>query len=282
MIDFGMRRAAQALPLLFILAGCSMPAPWPASPLYEDPANDPEWEPPAELGEALAEMEGLYAHYDVVAYDADTPAGPFRTFVISYGFTELILEEGALVQYDRFCHAEYAANQPIETIVPDAFTQAILPRTAVVAVAQENGDWVLRRPATPTLIGIDGDPDQPLPIDPDSPLGNDADGDGKPGVTIFMTLYGLIDAELYIARREIFENEVQLFSDGSLRGTVTDSSEQLVIGATLGILDTPNNPPQWPDLGLSPLILIPAPDGLDTCEELMAMRDELFPAEPSF
>jgi len=276
--------AALAVPLFAASAGlgCSMPAPWPASPLYEDPVNDPEWEPPATLEEAMAEMEGLYAHYDVVAYIADTPGGPFRTFVISYGFTELVLEEGGLVQYDRFCRAEYEANQNIQTIVPDAFTQAILPRSTPVTVTLENGDWVLQRPATPTLIGIDGNPDEPIPMDSDTPLINDDDGDGKPGITIFMTLYGLIDAELYISRREIFENEVRLFSDGSLRGTVTDSSEQLVIGATLGILDTPNNPPQWPDLGLSPLILIPAPEGLDTCDELVVMLDELFPTPPAF
>ena len=88
--------------------------------------------------------------------------------------------------------------------------------------------------------------------------------------------------EIYLARREIFENEVTLYSDGSLRGTVTDSSEQLVLGASLGILDVPNNPPQWDDPGLNPLILIPIPDDIDTCEELMANRDMLFPPEPEF
>jgi len=57
---------------------------------------------------------------------------------------------------------------------------------------------------------------------------------------------------------------------------------ELVIGATHAFLNKPNNPPEYPDLGLSPLMLIPVPEDLDTCEELMANRDALFPPEPAF
>ncbi|MBI1320785.1 MAG: hypothetical protein GC168_17815 [Candidatus Hydrogenedens sp.] len=259
-----------------------MPKPWPASPLYAIPENDPEWQPPANRDEALAAMAGHYAHYDIVAYDGDTPNGPLSTFVVSYGFTDLVIEDGELVEYDRFCHAEYLANQNLTTTFPDEATQAIEPRSAVVEVVQEDGVWKVYRPATPTLVGIDGDPDLPLSMDPNDPLINDDDGDGKPGLTVYLKLYGLIDGEIYIARREIFENDMTLYSDGSLRGTVTDSSEQLVVGASLRILNVPNNPAQWPDLGLSPIILIPIADDIDTCEELMALRDDLFPPEPVF
>lgn len=264
------------------LSGCSMPKPWPASPLYDPPANDPNWQPPATQEEAMNAMAGRYAHYDVVAYSGDTPNGPLSTFIISYGFTELILEDGELVEYDCFCHAEHKANQNLTTVFPDAATQAIAPRSTPVEVYLEDGAWKLYRPPTPTLIGIDGNPDLPLSMDPNDPLVNDADGDGKPGVTVFVKLFGLIDGEIYIARREIFQNDVTLYADGSLRGTVTDDSEQLVVGASLRILNTPNNPDQWEDLGLSPLLLVPIPDDLDTCEELMANRDAFFPPEPEF
>ena len=265
-----------------IFVGCSKPKPWPESPLYESPSNDPNWIAPATKAEAINDMAGHYAHYDVVAYQGETPNGPLSTFIISYGFTDLTIENGELVEEDCFCHAEQKANQNLTTTFPDAATQAILPRSTVVEVVEENGAWKLLRPATPTLIGIDGDPLLPLSLNPDDPLINDADGDGKPGVTVFVNLYGIIPGEIYIARREIFENDVTLYSDGTLRGTVTDESEQLVIGASLRILDAPNNPDQWPDLGLSPLLLVPIPDDIDTCEELMAMRNSLFPPEPEF
>ena len=232
--------------------------------------------------EAKLVIDGHYAHYDVVAYIAETPLGPMRTFIISYGFTDFTLQGDDLVESDRFCHAEHKADQPFVSSFSDAATQAIKPRTAVVDVFQEDGRWKVWRPATPTLIGIDGDPDLPLSMDPEDPHINDDDGDGKPGVTVNMTLYGFIKAELYIARREIFQNDLTLYPDGSLRGHVEDESEQLVIGATLRILDQPNNPPQVDDPSLSPIILIPVPDDLDTCDELMASRDALFPPEPEF
>lgn len=265
-----------------LIVGCSGPGDWPESPLYDDPMNDPNWVQPASKEEAMQAMAGRYANYNIVAYDGETPNGPLSTFVISYGFTDLVIENGELVQYDTFCHAEYKANQNLTTTFPDAATQAILPRSTVVDVYQEDGHWKLRRPATPTLIGIDGNPDKPLSFDPNDPMINDDDNDGKPGVTVFVKLYGLIDGEIYIARREIFENTVTLFSDGSLRGTVKDDSEQMVIGASLAILNTPNNPQQWDDPGLNPIILVPISDDIDTCDELMAIRDSLFPPEPEF
>ena len=265
-----------------LLCGCSSPQPWPESPLYETPTNDPNWVAPASKEEAMAAMAGHYAHYDIVAYEGETANGPLSTFIVSYGYTDLVIEEGELVAYDRFCRAEYIANQPFDTIFSDAATQAIQPPGAVVDVFEEDGVWKLWRPATPTLNGIDGDPNVPLSMDRNDPLISDDDNDGKPGVTVVVVLFGFIRGEIYIARREIFANEMTLFSDGSLRGNVIDDSEQLVIGASLAILDTPNNPPQRRDPGLNPIILIPVSDDIDTCEELMARRDLLFPPAPEF
>lgn len=273
---------SSAFVIATIFAGCSNPKPWPESPLYAAPENDPAWERPTTREAAIEAMAGHYAHYDVVAYEGETPNGPLSTFIISYGFTDLVVEDGELVEYDSFCHAAHKANQDLVTTFPDAATQAIQPRSAVVDVYEEDGAWKVWRPATPTLIGINGDPDQPLSMNPRDPRINDADNDGKPGVTVFVRLFGLIDGEIYIARREIFQNDMTLYSDGSLRGSVVDDSEQLVVGASLWFLNVPNNPGQRDDPGLNPIILIPIPDDIDTCEELMALRDTLFPAEPDF
>lgn len=280
--SFHMALPAAAAAFGLALTGCSLPLPWPDSPLYAAPAIDPNWVGPMTREEALAAMAGHYAQYSIVAYDGETPNGPLSTFVVSYGFTDLVIENGELVAYDKFCHAESFANQPFETVFSDAATQAIKPRRAVCDVYEENGIWRVRRPPTPTLVGIDGDPNAPLSMDRSDPRLNDADEDGKPGITVQLKLYGFIDGEIYIARREIFTNDMTLYSDGSLRGNVTDDSEQLVIGASLAILDTPNNPPQRRDPGLNPIILIPVSDDFDTCEDLMANRDALLPPAPRF
>ncbi len=265
------------------IAGCSKALPWPKSPLYTEPANDPYWNPPVTVEEAKAALGGHYAHYDIVAYEENTDRGIMRTFIISYGFTDFVLDGDDLVEIDSFCHAEHKLNQSsVKSYFNDAATQAIKPRIKIVEVYKENGNWKIHRPPTPTLLSVKGDPDQPLTTDRNDPNIFDADGDGKRGVTVNLTVSNFIKGELYIIRREIFQSYMTLFSDGTLSGYVVDDSEQLVIGANLKMFDTPANPDQYSDLGLSPIILVPIPEDVDTCDELMSMRDELFPAEPSF
>lgn len=267
----------------FVVAtGCN-PLPWPNSPIYEEPTNDPAWTPPTSIEEAMASIEGHYAHYDIVAYEEELSTGMMRTFIVSYGFTDFYREGEDLIEYDEFCHAEHKINSKlIKSEFSDAATQAIQPRLSKVDVYQKEGQWKIWRPATPTLIGIDGDPDQPLSMDPNDPNINDDDRDGNPGVTVDMTIGKFIDAQLYIARREIFQNDLTLYSDGTLFGYVIDDSEQLVIDATIDFLNQDNNPDQYTDLKMSPMMLVPIPQDVDTCEELMNLRDELFPAEPAF
>ncbi|MDX1695907.1 MAG: hypothetical protein R3208_19235 [Ketobacteraceae bacterium] len=265
-----------------VLAGCGGSKPWPESPLYEpetDPASPAEF---ASAQDAMEAVEGNYAHYDVVAYAGETPNGPLNTFIVSYGFTRFDIEDGELISRDTFCFSEHKSNQNFTTRFSDEATQAIIPRSAAVDVWLDAEGVQVYRPRTPTLLGMDGDPDQPLPMDKNSPLIRDDDHDGKPGVTVDMRLFGFINAELYIARREIYETYMTLYQDGSLRGDVIDESEQLVIGASLGFLDQPNNPDQYPDPGMNPIILVPVADDFTRCDELKARRNELFPPSPKF
>jgi hypothetical protein len=54
-----MRSRSSSVALIALIAGClvavgcSNPKPWPQSPLYETPANDPNWEAPASREEAI-------------------------------------------------------------------------------------------------------------------------------------------------------------------------------------------------------------------------------------
>ena len=64
-----------------------------------------------------------------------------------------------------------------------------------------------------------------------------------------------------------------------LTGTVTDFSEQLVIGASDPIFATDANWAQHPDLTKSPIVLRRVEPDWD-CERLAAERDRLFPPTP--
>ncbi|MBN1950369.1 MAG: hypothetical protein JW801_04145 [Bacteroidales bacterium] len=231
----------------------------------------------------MKDLVGHYAHYDVVAYEDTTTRTTMRTFVISYGFTDLYLEDGKLMQSDRFVHAEQKLSQKNATSVfNEKSVQAIKPKVQEVELSYKDGKWHIHRPATPSLLGIDGDPSKPLSTDPNDPKLTDPDEDGNPGVTVKLSVGKYFSGEIYITRREIFSNYLTLNSDGTLTGYVVDKSEQFVVGASKKILNQPSNSLQHPDIGLSPLILVPINKDIDTREELMEIRDELFPEEPGF
>ena len=266
------------------MASCSKPLPWPASPLYDFETLTKEKSSITDIDAAKQAIVGHYAHYDVVAYEDTTTQSPMFTFVISYGFTDFFLDSlGNLVQSDEFLFAKHKINQPYITsqFNSDA-VQAIKPKNQQVDLSFKDGKWHLYRPPTPTLLGITGDPTLPLSTDPNDPNLIDPDNDGNPGVTVQINIGKVIKGEIYITRREIFTNFLTLNNDGTITGYVKDDSEQFVIGASRKMLAQESNALQHPDKGMNPVLLVPISDDIDTMEELMEIRDEIFPEEPSF
>ena len=268
---------------LLILSSCSKHAEWPDSPLYSFATEDSIGAAVLDIEEAREAIVGHYAHYDVVAYEDKTTKTPMLTFIISYGFTDYYLEDGKLMQADRFIHAEQKLNNLKATSsLSDKAVQAIKPRVQEVELTLKDGKWFLYRPPTPSLLGISGDPLQSLSTDPKDPNFTDPDQDGNPGVTVKISVGEYFNGEIYIARREIFSNYLTLNSNGSLSGYIVDESEQFVIGASKKILRQASHSIQYPDMGLSPILLVPIDPEIDTPEELMQIRDEIFPQEPEF
>ena len=230
---------------------------------------------------------GRYAHYDVVAYVEPIPFGEFRSLVITYGFTDFTLDpDGRLREQETFCHASHKSNQPVSSQVADAFTRAIGPKPAFPTWQWDGSVLHLWRPETPTLLGMDLPEGEVLPLGPlaaDDSRIRDDDQDGKPGVTVKLRLIGFFDAELYLARRERFAYELSwrptVAGRAPLSGVVHDRSEQLILGAEPSWLGRAANPQQYGDLSQSPMVLVPVAADL-ACDQLMAQREALFPAEP--
>lgn len=268
---------------LLILNSCSRPLQWPDSPLYVFENAAPDSNQPADLDSALKKIVGHYAHYDVVAYEDTTLRTVMRTFIISYGFTDFYLEKGRLMQSDRFVHAEQKLSRKnAKSVFSDAAVQAIKPRVQEVELYRKEGVWHLYRPESPSLLGIDGDPSKPLTKNPEDPNLTDPDKDGHPGVTVQITVGRFFSGEIYLIRRERFSNFLTLNNNGTLSGYVIDKSEQLVVGASKKILRQESYSVQTPDKGLSPVLLVKVDPEIDTPEELMRIRNDIFPVEPEF
>lgn len=270
--------------IIIFINACAKPIPWPASPLYDFSHYENEETTVSNIDSIKKQLVGHYAHYDVVAYEDSTTRSPMFTFIISYGFTDFYMDSvGDLIQSDRFVRASHKINQKqITSEFSDAAVQAIKPRNQKVEINIQDGKWHIFRPPSPSLLGINGDPSKPLSKDRNDPNLTDPDGDGKPGVTVRINIGKVIKGEIYITRREIFTNYLTLNSDGSLTGYVKDDSEQFVVGASLKILNQPSNNFQHPSNGMNPIILVRISDEIDTLEELMAIRDDIFPKEPDF
>jgi len=257
------------------MAEPTTPEPMTPEPTTPEPTTPPATEPPPVLGR---ELIGRWAHYDVVAYEDDV----LKTLIISYGFNDFTEVDGQIIDQGSFCFSEQRTDQPIQTSLSDAATQAIKPPAVPLEIDVVDGVLRVRRPATPTPVGIrlDDPFTESLPTDPNDPRIVDDDGDGKPGLTVTIEVTPDLIGELYIARREIFAFEAFLAEPDLLTGLVTDNSEQLVIGASDPIFASSNgNWHQHPDLTKSPVILRRVDADWD-CERLAAERDALFPPTP--
>lgn len=229
----------------------------------------------------LEKLTGSYGHYDIVSY-TDSLFGPFkmRSLIISYGITDFYLDDGKLMSKDRFCFSEYKANLPTKTSSSDELTQAIIPKPVELEVTEVNGKIKVYRPETPTLLGVNlKSYKESFPSDPNDPRYTDPDKDGKPGVTVNITLGKFFNEEIYIARKEIFSYDMELRKDRSLVGYVKDRSQQFVIDASKESLVKDSNPPQDPDLRRSPIFLIPVDTSMN-CKQLKKDRFKLFPKNP--
>ncbi len=283
MIQKGAMLIPFSLVILMSLRSCSVPLEWPDSPLYNFEQTDSDEYKPQDLETAKNEIVGHYAHYDVVAYEDTTTRTTMRSFIISYGFTDFYMEDGRLMQSDRFVHSEQKLSRKnASSVFSDEAVQAIKPRVQQVELSFNDDRWKVYRSATPSLLGINGDPSQPLSTDPYEPNLKDPDEDGNPGVTVKISVGKFFKGEIYLTRREIFSNFLTLNGDGTLTGYIEDRSEQFVVGASKKILTQPSNSFQHPDKGLSPILLVPISEEIDTPQELMEIRDELFPEEPGF
>ncbi len=270
--------------IVLIFNACAAPIPWPESPLCDFSKYENEESSISNLDSIKKQLLGHYAHYDVVSYEDTSTKSPMLTFIISYGFSDFYLDgNGDLILSQSFVRASHKINQKMITSeFSDESVQAIKPRHQKVEISKKDGKWHILRPPTPTLLGINGDPSQPLSKDRNDPNLTDPDGDGKPGVTVNINIGIILKGEIYITRREIFTYHLQLNNDGTLTGHVQDDSEQFVVGASMKILNQPSNNFQHPSKGMNPILLVPVSEDIDTLEELMAIRDDLFPKEPDF
>ena len=134
---------------------------------------------------------------------------------------------------EEFCSAEQVTDQAIQTSVSDAATQAIRPVSTPVEVTGEPGAWrSTRRPRPRPWASARGPGDRVAASDPTHRRGGGRRRRRHSGHHRRDPHPATRWRSWHIARREIFAYDLVQDGPDSMTGTVTDSSEQLVLGAT--------------------------------------------------
>lgn len=271
------RGVLAALSVAATLAACSSDGSDASSPAADEPSERSTTTIDGGLPAGAEDLVGRWAHFDAVSYEDET----MRTVIISTGFADLELRDGELWNQMTFCHADTVMDQDIEVSISDAATSAIKPIATPVEVTEVDGALQLARPATPTPIGIklDDPANEKLPTDPNDPRIFDADGDGNPGVTSTIKVTDDFGGDVYLARREIFVYDLVQQTPDRLEGSITDSSEQLIIGASDPAFLASAQWVQVDDPARNPVIWQRVDDDWD-CARLASERADLFPPNP--
>lgn len=177
----------------------------------------------------------------------------------------------------RYCSVQQEPLGRVRTSIGPAFVAAMPPWVSPLEVGAEG-----EKPRSVQLeehvmvLGaeLDDPASDPLPTSDDDTRVTDPDGDGKPGVTV--SVDGFVSGQVYLVQRLSRGLLGTVDEDGRIAGTVIGSGDQVVIGASSGILKTFTPRFEYnPDPKRNTFVWVPVADDY-TCERVIADRETLF------
>jgi hypothetical protein len=165
----------------------------------------------------------------------------------------------------------------VTMVIPAAFIASLPPTSWDADVSWNGSEWRFERPWVTTVNGaVLADPvNDPLPTSADDPRVVDQDRDGKPGLTVHITIIGFISGEVYVVQRDRSRLVGTVVSADAIDGLVEWTSEQSVLGASSSAF-----------LGGTAARLDPVPEhsffrarrvtAATTCADLVATADLIF------
>lgn len=223
------------------------------------------------------DLSGLWAQLVVSSQLSDVPfAGRVRQQTISIQRVKMRQDGSTVALEAQTCALEFHSGTPlVQLTFPERFVNSLGIDIKQAQFDPNTLDFV--QPRTTYLRGVRlQDPqNDPLPTDPKDPRIFDQDGDGKPGMTITITVIGFLTGEIYVIQRDWNLLRGRLTSSSTVDGLVEWGSEQVIIGATNPIFLNPN--PTFPDPNPSNSFFRSTRLSEEiSCEQIRAQRDRLF------
>jgi hypothetical protein len=226
----------------------------------------------------IPNLEGTWAMVQVYPQIAVLPfAGEVPRSSTVAQFVEVTQTGPLLTMIDTYCFTIVDDGTPlVETAIPDRFMASLRPepRTATLteqtaSVRFESSTYVEVRGAVLDNPAVDA-----LPTDPKDPRVFDQDEDGNPGMTVRVTILGLVEGETHVVQRVSYRLNGALVEPDRIEGTIEWTDEQVVLGATNALLEADTIGYPDPDPTASRFVMIRI-DETWTCETLRERYEEL-------
>ncbi len=189
-----------------------------------------------------------------------------------------IVQTGSqLALYDTYCFTEVNDGTPlVSTRIPPAFMHSLRPGLRTAQLIQEPGGLGFIQDEYVEVRGADlADPvNDSLPRDGADVRVRDQDEDGAPGMTVHVSILGLITGETYVVQRVRYVLRGTVSGEDTIRGRIEWETEQVPLGASTPLLQTEVSAVPDPDPAKSRFVLLRA-DVSATCAELRVDLDRL-------
>lgn len=188
----------------------------------------------------VPDLAGRWAMVQVMPALTSLPVGGgVELTTIALALVDIEQVGTSLVLRDLYCSTDVRMSPGVAASrVPEAFVASLSPAPRAASLELRDGEWRLVQPLMVEVRGaVLGDPIyDPLPTDSADPRVWDQDGDGHPGLTVGVTVAGLVSGDTYVVQRLEFSLQGRVCDRDTVYGWMNWTSEQNVVAATSWLL----------------------------------------------
>jgi len=226
----------------------------------------------------LPDLTGTWAMIQVYPQIAILPmAGEVPRSSMVAQFVEITQSGSVLTMRDTYCFTDVDDGTPlVETVIPEAFMASLVPGPRTAIFVEQTGSVRFEAATYVEVRGaiLDDPLSDPLPMEASDSRVFDQDGDGNPGMTVHVTILGLVEGETYVVQRVSYRLSGTVIDRGRIEGTIEWSDEQVVLGATNALLEADTIGLLDPDPAAHRFVMVRVDESW-TCETLRDRLDEI-------
>ncbi|MGC9530267.1 MAG: hypothetical protein ACP5G2_06670 [Candidatus Bipolaricaulaceae bacterium] len=229
-------------------------------------------------GGQLVDLSGTWAMVQVFPQIAVLPliGQVQRTSVV--GALVHVQQEGCtvtMIDYPCFTLVDHGSAL-VEVEFPEAFIRSLIPPVRTATLTQLPDGIRFDQPTCTEVRGaiLDDPANDPLPTDAHDEQGLDQDRDGRPGMTVHITILGALSGEAYVVQRIRYSLTGWLIGADRVEGLIDWTIEQTLLGTTNPLFRTDALDSPHPDPARHRFVMVRAGPAWD-CETTRARLREI-------